>query len=235
MTGSGEGGRGGKWNIKAYLEGDGGMEGLGWIRETLDGGNNNRGSQPTAVFLTDGVREEGRERVRQWTTGGDKVDKKSSPHPKPPQTSLSLILPVSLFITHPLFPPFLTFPALFPPYIFSSSSTSPPSFSLIYLFFDLPSHHPCLPFFCFLSLALLFFLLTLLSQVMQEVVQCVYMHRSSLVTVRSVWMQYVSNQILPFPWPYCEHWHILYGPCVLHIKVSIFVIESTTMHVHTAV
>lgn len=73
--------------------------------------------------LSDRWKEGGRERerVRQWTTGGDKVDKKWSPHPKPSQTSL--ILPV-----------FLHYPSIIPslPHFFSSvpSPTSPPYFSL---------------------------------------------------------------------------------------------------------
>lgn len=90
-------GVGGRWREVKYKS----IFGARWRNggETLDGVNNNRGSQPAAVCLTDGRREEGRERVRQWTTGGDKVDKKRSAHPKPSQTSLSFSL--SFFITHP--------------------------------------------------------------------------------------------------------------------------------------
>lgn len=92
--------------------------------------------------LSDRWKEGGRERerVRQWTTGGDKVDKKWSPHPKPSQTSL--ILPV-----------FLHYPSIIPslPHFFSSvpSPTSPPYFSLSLLY--LPSYLLFLFLICLIS------------------------------------------------------------------------------------
>lgn len=95
-------------NIKAYLEGDAGTEGSGQIGETLVGVNSQQLSVWQMEGGTEGGRKGGRERVRHWTTGGDKVDKKRRRYPKSSQTSL--ILPVSFFINYPLFPPFLPLP-----------------------------------------------------------------------------------------------------------------------------
>ena len=95
-------------NINAYLEGDAGTEGSGQIGETLVGVNSQQLSVWQMEGGTEGGRKGGRERLRHWTTGGDKVDKKRRRYPKSSQTSL--ILPVSFFINYPLFPPFLPLP-----------------------------------------------------------------------------------------------------------------------------
>lgn len=94
--------------------------------------------------LSDRWREGGREggRVRQGTAGGDKVDKKRSPHPNP----LRPLSPSCLFINHSLFPPLLSLPP-------SHSSIS----FLIYI------QTLSFRFLSVLSPALLFFLLSLCS------------------------------------------------------------------------
>lgn len=121
--------RGGKWNIKAYLEGDGGTEGLG-----LNQGR--RGSQPTAVCLTDGRRVEGRERE----SGSEQPEeikqiRSEALIQKPPFGPLAH--PSCLFLHYlPLFPS---------PACWSRPSLSPSSITfLIYLhthFVSYPPYH----------------------------------------------------------------------------------------------
>ena len=174
--------RGGKWNIKAYLEGDRGTEGLG-----LNQGRSAQQQRESANSCLSDRWKEGRregERVRQWTTRRDKADKKRSPDPKTP--------------LGPLAHPFLSLSSL-SSIIPSPACSSRSSLSLLYHFFDLPSYPLC--FLSALSPALLFFLSTFGSPF-----EYIYMHgrnqekcgcAGSCAIGVCTHTRYISNQISP--------------------------------------
>lgn len=194
------------------------LRGSGWIRRLWTKWTTTEGvAQQLSVWQMEGERERGREGVRQWTTRGHKADKKGETLMQN-LSNLTLILPDSFFITHPFFPPFLAFPALFQSRSsFSSSTSSHLSFCMPSLSF-LSIYRP-FSFtlsFCFLSvLSLSTVLLSSLTwpfcwvylhahkkpdycntvnQVTQEIRKCICMHCSNLVTVKSVFTVHAAWQ-----------------------------------------